>query len=70
MIRIFLSSKTLNSKRAFTVAELVVVITILVILSAMGYISYSENIIDARDSERMSGIAGLKIDLKTHKQKE
>lgn len=32
--------------------------------------SYSSNIIDARDSERLSDMDGLKINLKAHKQKE
>ncbi|EKD44773.1 MAG: hypothetical protein ACD_71C00010G0005, partial [uncultured bacterium (gcode 4)] len=58
------------SRKGFTLVELVVVVTIVAILAAIGYISYSSNIIDARDTQRQSDIDGLKIDLKTHKQKE
>lgn len=62
--------RSLQAKNAFTLIELVVVVTILTILASIGYISYSTNIIDARDSQRQSDMDGLKIDLKTHKQKE
>lgn len=58
------------SQKGFTLVELVVVVTIISILAAIGYVSYSTNIIDARDSQRQSDMDGLKIDLKTHKQKE
>jgi len=58
------------SQKGFTLVELVVVVTIIAILGAIGYVSYSENIIDARDTQRQSDIDGLKIDLKSHKQKD
>lgn len=60
----------MKNTQAFTLVELIVVITILVILSLVAYISYSDSIISARDSERMNDIEKLQIDLKSHKQKE
>ena len=61
----------MNKKiRAFTLIELMVVMTILSILSLVGYMSYSDSIIDARDSQRINDLEKLRIDLKSHKQKE
>ena len=57
-------------KKAFTLIELVVVITILAILSVVGFISYSDNMNGVRDSVRVNDIEKLQIDLKSHKQKE
>lgn len=58
------------NKKAFTLIEMVVVITILAILSLIGYVSYSDSIISARDLQRANDLAKLQIDLKSHKQKE
>jgi prepilin-type N-terminal cleavage/methylation domain-containing protein len=54
---------------AFTLVELIVTATILVILTAVGFYSYSQNLVDARDSLRKSDIANLKSNLKLYKQK-
>ncbi len=58
------------SKKAFTLVEMVVVVAILAILSLIGYVSYSDNVIGARDSQRTNDVEKLQIDLKGHKQKE
>ncbi len=58
------------SRKAFTLVEMVVVVAILAILSLIGYVSYSDNIIGARDSQRTNDTEKLQIDLKSHKQKE
>ena len=60
----------MKNPRAFTLIELIVVITILIILSAIGYISYSDSVVDVRDSRRINDLEKLQIDLKSHKQKE
>lgn len=49
---------------------MVVVVTILAILSLVGYVSYSDNIVGVRDSQRVNNLEKLQIDLKSHKQKE
>ncbi len=49
---------------------MVVVITILAILSLIGYTSYSDSIVGVRDSQRINDMEKLSIDLKGHKQKE
>lgn len=60
----------LKNNNAFTLVELVVAMTILAILSVMGSIYYTDTIADARDSQRINDIEKLRIDLKSHKQKE
>lgn len=60
----------MKNTRAFTLVELIVVVSILAILSLIGYISYSDNIVNARDSQRTNDLEKLQIDLKSHKQKE
>lgn len=53
----------------FTLVELIVTATILVILTAVGFYSYSQNLVDARDSLRKSDVADLESRLKLYKQK-
>lgn len=57
-------------KDGFTLVEMIVVTTILAILSVMAYMSYSDSIVGARDSQRTNDLEKLRIDLKSHKQKE
>jgi len=57
-----------NKNGGFTLVELVVTATILVILTAVGFYSYSKNIVDTRDSVRVSDLADLKSKLKLYKQ--
>ena len=59
-----------HTRKAFTLIELVVAITIVVILSAIGFVSYDSSVADTRDSRRINDMEGLKIGLKSHKQKE
>lgn len=49
------------SKKAFTLVEMVVVVAILAILSLIGYVSYSDNVIGARDSQRTNDVEKLQI---------
>ena len=54
---------------AFTLVELVVVATILVVLTSLGFYSYVWNLQDSRDSARLSDIAKLSSALKLSHQK-
>lgn len=58
-----------DKKSWFTLVELIVTATILVILTAVWFYSYSQNLVDARDSVRKSDIADLESKLKLYKQK-
>lgn len=60
----------LRSQNGFTLPELIVVVTILVILSGAAFISYSNFTIDARDSARKSDMGSLKVALQSAKQKQ
>ncbi len=60
--------KNKNSS-GFTLVELIVTATILVILTAVGFYSYSQNLTDARDSVRKSDVADIESKLKLYKQK-
>jgi type II secretory pathway pseudopilin PulG len=55
-------------KKAFTFVELIVSATILVILSAIWFYSYIDNIGDSRDSQRKSTFAKIETSLKEYKQ--
>lgn len=50
-------------KKAFTLVELIVVITILAILSTIAFISLSWYQVDARDAKRASDIKSLETKL-------
>ena len=56
-------------KRGFTLVELVVVATILVILTGIGFYSYVGNLQDSRDAARQADIAKLSSALKLQHQK-
>ena len=55
-------------KNAFTMVELIVVVTILAILSSIWFVSYTSGISDARDSTRISDIASIQSALKQYQQ--
>ncbi len=57
-----------NNSSAFTLVELIVVATILIILATIGFAAYSDNIPDARDAERISSIGSMKASLELHKK--
>lgn len=42
-----------HMRGAFTLVELIVVITILVILSTIGFVSYSKYIVESRDANKL-----------------
>lgn len=56
-------------RNAFSLVELIVVITILGILSAIGLVSYSASLLGARDAARVADVDQLKMSLKSEKQK-
>ncbi len=53
---------------AFTLVELVVVATILIILATIGFAAYSDNIPDARDAERKASFANIQAAMKLYKK--
>lgn len=55
-------------KHAFTLVELIVAATILVILTAVGFYNYTKNIGDAKDSRRATDIAALGSQLSLYKK--
>lgn len=62
--------KKKNYTSAFTLVELVVVATILVILTSLGFYSYVWNLQDSRDSARLADIAKLSSALSLSQQKK
>ena len=56
--------------QAFTLVELIVVITILVILWTIGFVSYTNYIGWARDTNRLSQIAGIYDGIESYKIKQ
>ena len=58
-----------NNKNWFTLAELVVVITILIILSLISFVSYQKTITDARNTARITDMWNIKMSFKNHKLK-
>ncbi len=59
-----------KTNQAFTLAELVVVISILAILSTVSFIYFADNISATRDTKRLSDIASVEIALKAYKQRK
>jgi prepilin-type N-terminal cleavage/methylation domain-containing protein len=57
----------INQKKAFTLAELVIVITIIVTLTSVSFVSYMSNLVDSRNATRVSELGNIKISLKNHK---
>jgi prepilin-type N-terminal cleavage/methylation domain-containing protein len=57
-----------NQQKAFTLIEIVVSATILVILTSIGFYSYTKNISDARDSARLSDLSALQSQLSLYKR--
>lgn len=55
--------------KAFTFIELVISITIVAILSVLWFVSYSKNLEDSRDSQRISELSWVASWLKVHKTK-
>ncbi len=53
----------------FTLVELIVASSILIILISVGFYSYSQNLEDTRDSLRKTDIANLESQLKLYKQR-
>ncbi|MDD3144718.1 MAG: prepilin-type N-terminal cleavage/methylation domain-containing protein [Candidatus Gracilibacteria bacterium] len=59
----------MKNKKAFSFVELIVSVTILAIISTIGFISYSSYLGDSRDSQRKSDLAQVGSALKVYKQK-
>ncbi len=59
--------KTINNKW-FTIVELVVAMTILLVLTGLWFYSYTQNVVDARDSVRVSDLASVSSQLKLYKK--
>lgn len=58
-----------KQKQAFTLIELVVAATILVVLTSIGFYTYTQNISDARDSSRNTDIAALESQMNLYKNR-
>lgn len=69
LMLLFMKIKTINSTKWFTFIELVISITIVAILSVLGFVSYSKNLEDSRDSQRRSELSWVASWLKLHKTK-
>jgi prepilin-type N-terminal cleavage/methylation domain-containing protein len=52
-----------QTKKAFTLVELIIVITILAILATIGFMSYQSYTADARNGKRSSDISSLQSKL-------
>lgn len=60
---------SVHPNSGFTIVELIVVVTILIILSTIGFVSYNSSLLDARNSTRITDMWSLKMALKNHKFK-
>ena len=61
--------KTGLNKKAFTLVELIVVVTILAILSTIGFVSYSSYLIWVRDTNRVSNMKAISDWLELYRTK-
>lgn len=59
-----------QSSKAFTLIELVVAATILVVLTAIGFYTYTQNISDARDGSRKTDLAALWSQMNLYKKQK
>lgn len=59
----FFSFMLKQTKKAFTLVELIIVITILAILATIGFMSYQSYTADARNSKRVNDISSLQSKL-------
>ena len=57
-----------KNNKWFTIVELVVAMTILLVLTGLGFYSYTQNVVDARDSVRVSDLASVSSQLKLYKK--
>lgn len=58
------------NKKAFTLVELIVWITIISILSTIWFISITWYLVDTRNSERISDLSQIKVAIKTYKNQK
>lgn len=59
----------MQKKLWFTFVELIVATTILIILTTLGFYSYSQYMLDARDTQRKSDLTSISSSLKLYKQR-
>ncbi len=67
--KIFSKNKKMRNKKAFTLVELIVVITILAILATIGFVWYSQYLVWTRDSNRISQLKSISEALNLYKTK-
>jgi|GEM_PF-3004545 len=58
----------LRSKQAFTLVELIVVITIIGLLAAVGVVSYKNAVTDAKDEKIQTSVESVRISLELFKR--
>lgn len=61
--------RNIKNKKAFTIVEIIISVTILIILSTIWFMSYENTLSDARNSTRISDMGNIKMSLKNHKFK-
>lgn len=64
----YLLIKNFMQKKAFTLVELVVAMTIIIVLSSIWFVTYSSYIVSARNMQRQSDLAQLSSALDIHKK--
>ncbi len=62
--------KYISRPTGFTLVEIIVAATILVILTSIGFYAYTNNIADARDGVRKTDIASLESALNLYKREK
>jgi len=58
----------MKNKNGFTLIELMVVITIIAVITAVGIVSYSASSLKSRDGRRMADIEKIRLALELYKQ--